>query len=141
VRKLLVATALGLTFTATAAGSASAPPAALTAYGRITWNLDALVHDFYGGARRCLSQQAWNIHRCSAPRFDDGSYQVTFRAARHSGFRAILRANPLSGVNAVGVRIGGRYIARGAGNWLAITNAPAGWGEPLQRRALIGPGT
>jgi hypothetical protein len=36
VRKLLVATALGLAFTATAAGSASAPPAALTAYGRIT---------------------------------------------------------------------------------------------------------
>jgi len=129
VRKLLVATALGLAFTATAAGSASAPPAALTAYGRITWNLDALVHDFYGGARTCFRRQAWNIHRCSGPSFNNGSYQATFRAARHSSFRAILRANPLSGVNAVGVKIGGRFIACGAGSWLAITNAPAGWGE------------
>jgi hypothetical protein len=63
------------------------------------------------------------IHRCSAPSFNNGSYQATFRAARHSSFRAILRANPLSGVNAVVVKIGGRFIACGAGSWLAITNA------------------
>jgi hypothetical protein len=131
MKKLLVVTAIGLAFTASAAGSASAPPAGLTSYGRLTWNLDALVRDFYGGGRACFRRQTWTIHRCRQPSFDDGSYPVTFGAARHSGFRAVRVPNPLRGVNAVGIRIGGRYIACAAGRWLAITNAPAGWGEPV----------
>jgi hypothetical protein len=36
VKKLLVPVALGLVVTASAAGSASAPPAGLTSYGRLT---------------------------------------------------------------------------------------------------------
>jgi uncharacterized membrane protein len=42
VNKLLVALVLGLVITASAAGSASAPPSGLTSYGHITWNLDSL---------------------------------------------------------------------------------------------------
>jgi len=39
------------------------------------------------------------------------------------------RSNPFSTVNVLGITIGGRYIARGNGTWLGITNAPAGWSE------------
>jgi hypothetical protein len=131
VKKLFVALALGLVVTASAAGSASAPPAGLTSYGHIAWNLDALVHDFYGGRRACFRRQTFTIHRCAQPSFNDGLYQATFTTARHSTYRTVRVSNPLSHVNAVGIRIGGRYIACGASHWLALTNAPAGWGESV----------
>jgi hypothetical protein len=89
------------------------------------------VHDFYGGGRACFRRQNFTIHRCAQPSFDDGTFQVTFRAARHSNFRAVRVANPLRRVNAVGIRIGSRYIACAASSWVAFTNAPAGWGEPV----------
>jgi hypothetical protein len=133
VKKLLVAIVLGLALTASAAGSASAPPSGLTSYGRLTWNLDALVHDFYGGARACFRRATFTIHRCGqqGPSVNDGSYEAMFKSARHSSFRGVRAANPLSHVNAVGIRIGGRYIACGSNRWVAFTNAPTGWGEPV----------
>jgi hypothetical protein len=131
MNKLIAATLVALTVAASAAGSSSARPKGLTQYGRITWNLDALVRDFYGGARTCLRRQTWTIHRCRQPSFDDGAYQVTFARAQRSSFRAVRTSNPVAAVNATGIRIGGRYISCGNGTWLAITNAPAGWGEPV----------
>jgi hypothetical protein len=42
------------------------------------------------------------------------------------------RIGPLSHVNAVGIKIAtGRYIACGPSRWIAFTNAPSGWGEPV----------
>ena len=132
MKKLLVALALGLVVTASAAGSASAPPAALTSYGRLTWNLDAFVRDFYGGSRTCFRRATFTIHRCAQPSFNDGLYQVTFARARHSAYRAVRTSNPLGHVNAVGIKIAtGRYIACGPSRWIAFTNAPSGWGEPV----------
>ena len=131
MKKLLVAIVLGLAVTAAAAGSASAPPSGLTTYGQLTWNLDALVHDFYGGGRTCFRRQTYTIHRCAQPSPNNGLYQVTFRTARHSRFRALRVPNPLGHVNAVGIRIGGRYVKCGTNSWIAFTNAPAGWGEPV----------
>jgi hypothetical protein len=131
VKRLLVALVLVLVVTASAAGSVSAPPPGLTLYGRLTWNLDALVHDFYGGSRTCFRQQTRTIHRCGSPGFNDGLYRVTFRSARYSSFRAVQVNNPVGNVNVVGLRIGGRYIRCGADSWIAFTNASGVWGEPL----------
>lgn len=131
MKKLLVAVALGLAITASAAGSAAAPPSGLTLYGRLTWNLDALVRDFYGGSRTCFRQQTRTIHRCASPGFNDGLYRVTFRSARHSNYRALAVTNPLGNVNAVGLKIANRYIKCGADSWIAFTNGRGVWGEPL----------
>jgi hypothetical protein len=120
---LVVASITGVT----AAGASA--PRGLTSYGRISWNLDALVRNFYGGSRTCFRVQSLTIHRCGQPGFDDGLYQATFATAHRSGFHAVRTSNPLTRVNAVGIRIGGRYISCGNGTWLAMTNAPAGWGE------------
>ena len=44
---------------------------------------------------------------------------------------AAVLADPLGNVNAVGIRIGGRYIRYGDSSWIAFINAPAVWGEPV----------
>lgn len=131
MKKLLGVVFIALVLAGSATGSASGPPRGLTSYGRLTWNVDALVHDFYGGGRTCLRRQSWTIHGCQQPGYNDGSYQVTFSSARHSSFRAVRTSNPLTRVNAIGIRIGGRFISCGNGTWLATTNAPAGWGEAV----------
>jgi hypothetical protein len=132
MRRFVAVVLLAASIAGAATASASAPPRGLTSYGRITWNLDALVRDFYGGARTCFRVQTFSIHRCRQPGYNDGLYQATFAAARGSAFRAVRRSNPLGAVNVVGIKIGGRYIACGNGTtWLGITNAPAGWGEAV----------
>jgi len=96
------------------------------------WNLDALVHDRYGRAHVCMRAQRFAIHRCASPSFNDGDYRATFAGANHSSFSAVARSsNPLRLVNVVPITIDGRYIKCGASRWLAITNAPAGWGEAV----------
>ncbi len=87
-------------------------PEGLSPYGRLIWNLDALVHDQYGGEHVCMRAKRFAIHRCS---------------------------NPLRLVNVLPITIGGRYIQCGAGRWLAITNAPAGWGEAVYFSPLAKP--
>jgi hypothetical protein len=113
-------------------GAGSSAPVGLSAYGRVVWNLDALVHDHYGRAHVCMRAQRFSIHRCASPSFNDGDYRATFASANHSSFSAVARSsNPLRLVNAVPITIGGRYIKCGSSRWLAITNAPAGWGEAV----------
>jgi hypothetical protein len=79
-----------------------------------------------------MRAQRFSIHRCASPSFNDGDYRATFASANHSSFSAVARSsNPLRLVNAVPITIGGRYIKCGSSRWLAITNAPAGWGEAV----------
>jgi hypothetical protein len=112
--------------------SGGGPPPGLTPYGKLVWNLDALVRDFYGGAHACMRVPRFAIHRCRSPSFNDGDYRVTFANARRSQFRPFPRTtNPLRAVNAVPVTIDGRYISCDSSSWLAVTNTPAGWGEPV----------
>ena len=124
-----------LMVTPLAGSSASAPagpPAGLTLYGLMIWNLDALVRDTYGGRHACLRQPDLSIHRCSLPIYNDGDYRVTFASSSGSGFKALSRSsNPLSAMNVVPLRIGRRYVLCGANRWLGITNAPTGWGEAV----------
>jgi len=115
-----------------ARGAGSSAPIGLSTYGRLVWNLDALVHDRYGRAHVCMRAQRFSIHRCASPSFNDGDYRATFAGANHSSFSAVARSsNPLRLVNVVPITIDGRYIKCGASRWLAITNAPAGWGEAV----------
>jgi hypothetical protein len=115
-----------------ARGAGLSAPAGLSAYGRLVWNLDALVHDRYGRAHVCMRVQAFAIHRCASANFNDGDYRATFASASHSSFSAVARSsNPLRLVNVVPITIGGRYIRCAASRWLGITNAPAGWGEAV----------
>jgi hypothetical protein len=129
MRRFVAIVLLAASIAGAATASASAPPRGLTSYGRLTWNLDALVRDFYGGARTCFRVRTFSIHSCQQPSYNDGLYQATFAAARRSAFRAVRRSNPLGAINVVGIKIAGRYIACGNGTWLGITNALAGRGE------------
>jgi hypothetical protein len=115
-----------------ARGDSLAAPEGLSAYGTLIWNLDALVHDWYGRGHVCVRAKRFAIHRCLSATFNDGDYRATFATAARSHFRALARnSNPLRRVNVLPIRIGRRYIQCGAGRWLAITNAAAGWGEPV----------
>jgi hypothetical protein len=108
-------------------------PVGLSAYGRLIWNLDALVHDRYGSEHVCVRRaRRFAVHPCRSAFYNNGDYRATFANARHSRFRALARSsNPIHGVNVVPITIGGRYIQCGTDRWLAITNAPAGWGEAV----------
>jgi hypothetical protein len=97
------------------------PPHGLTAYGRLVWNLDALLHDRYG------SRQVWVNDAAISTRFvsEAGSrrYLYTWRAAHGSSFR-LLRPNrpPRKSIGVAGweepLRIGGAYISCARGRWL-----------------------
>lgn len=126
------ALACGIGLTQIARSDSLSAPEGLSPYGRLIWNLDALVHDQYGGEHVCMRAKRFAIHRCRSAIYIDGNYRATFANARHSHFRALARSsNPLRLVNVLPITIGGRYIQCGAGRWLAITNAPAGWGEAV----------
>jgi hypothetical protein len=126
------ALACGIGLTQIARGQSLSAPPGLSTYGRLIWNLDALVHDRYAGDHVCMRAERFVIHRCRSAHYNDGDYRTTFATARHSDFRALARrSNPLRLVNVLPITISGRYIECGASRWLAITNAPAGWGEAV----------
>src|SRR6266550_7724262 len=58
-----------------ARGAGSSAPIGLSTYGRLVWNLDALVHDRYGRAHVCMRAQRFAIHRCASSSFNDGDYR------------------------------------------------------------------
>ena len=129
---VVIALAGGIGLTQIARGDSLAAPEGLSSYGTLIWNLDALIHDRYGRGHVCMRAKRLVIHRCRYATFNDGNYRVTFATAGRSNFRALARtANPLRRVNVLPITISGRYIQCGAGGWLAITNAAAGWGEPV----------
>ncbi len=100
-----------------ARGAGSSAPIGLSTYGRLVWNLDALVHDRYGRAgdrRRAL-----------------GAAEDALHGRAPAGLRHGLGIAAVDIVNVVPITIDGRYIKCGASRWLAITNAPAGWGEAV----------
>ena len=132
VAAALTVLACGIGLTQSARGHTVSAPAGLSSYGTLIWNLDALVHDQYGSAHVCMRTTRFAIHRCRSAVYNDGDYRATFAGARHSHFRALARiSNRLRLLNVVPITIGGRYIQCAPGSWLAITNAPAGWGESV----------
>jgi hypothetical protein len=121
-----------------AAAGSRLGPLGLTSYGRLVWNLDALVRDRFGDRAVCLSF-ALNLlspAACAAPAHGRSEYRSTF-AARKSAFRVrtLNRAPRLRG-RAIPLKAGTGYISCGSERWLA---AGANWGlvceaERRQRR-------
>jgi hypothetical protein len=107
------------------------PPSGLTPYGRVVWNLDALLHDSFG------NRQVWENYARSngtpnySTRFVSGAsstpYTYTFAAARSSTFKAVRPEHPpRSGTYVTGenfpVRVRGAYVSCGRGTWLYERN-------------------
>ena len=104
----------------------AAPPHGLTGYGRVVWNLDALLHDKFGNRQVYLNYGPNGQESYSADFLDmarSTPYTYTFSNAHHSQFHALVpRRSPKIGVYAVGrnvpIRMGHAYISCGNGKWL-----------------------
>src|SRR5881394_431115 len=81
--RVLVSVASAVVWAAVVAGSASAdPPPELTAYGRVIWNLDALLHDVFGRHRVYVNHSA----RAAPPRGDFSTRFIAEAASRYYVF-------------------------------------------------------
>lgn len=109
------------------AGAAhGAPPPGLTDYGKIVWNLDALLHDIYGKRAVCMiSRDALFTGVNYAPSNCRGrslaefsNHRVVFRNARRSAYR----------VSPVAYQDFERYVRR-AGNIAGFVTVHGTWQE------------
>jgi hypothetical protein len=130
-RTLVVASLLAsawLTATPAAMAVRERPPAGLTAYGRVVWNLDALLHDRFGNRAVWANPsgpdgQITNFSTTFYSLASSTPYVYTFATAHRSSFRAMHPARPPKiGTYATGsnvpVTILGMYIFCGDGKWL-----------------------
>jgi hypothetical protein len=117
------------------------PPAGLTTYGRVIWNLDALLHDVFGrrsvyvnysGAGPGPPRGDFSTHffAMASSRY----YFFTFAAARSSDFQlAEPTRAPRDHIGAAGwstpVTVNHMYVSCGHGNWLYEHGGqgPANW--------------
>ena len=124
-RRLLASTFLTVLAVASIAAVAQAggppPPLAkdLTAAGRLTWNLDALLHDTFGvNPTVCYDAERGRIFAvsaregCPTPWQRYIVYSFTFTNARDSALKLVrLSKTPLFGVTDVPVFLKGHYIS------------------------------
>lgn len=123
-----------------AAARVTGPPAGLTAYGRIVWNLDALLHDRFG--RRTVYEDY--IGKSRIPDFSTRFislasslyYSYTFATARGSAFKTIRTAKPprirsYPTYENVPLTVAGAYISCGGGRWLYERNGQVLPGGPM----------
>lgn len=127
------------TVTAAATTPASGPPAGIGDFGRLVWNLDALLHDTFGdgpfyletgpqGAQRADFATQFAGQCCSL------TYNFTFGNASGSQFRLLRPASKLQAeIGADGasdpVSVRGKFISCAAGKWLYMRfgNGVANW--------------
>jgi hypothetical protein len=126
---------------ASAGSHQAAPPAGLTTYGQITWNLDALLHDTFGkhpvylNATGVIYRVNFSDHFISDA---DSSYWVyVFKTAHHSQFRLERpRRAPPHSTGATGgvglLTVNGVYISCGPGKWLYEP-----WGQSIPEGPLF----
>lgn len=104
-----------------------------TSYGRLIWNLDALVNDTFGHRRPCLDEQRSNVFSvpqseyCPSPLARYTDYRFTFLNAFHSPYRLVRRSNPWAGANVVPFTIANRYVSCGSGRWLGLFHGGGYW--------------
>ena len=127
-------------FLVSATPASSGPPPGLTAYGRVIWNLDALLHDKFGRHTVYVNYSA----RTAPPRGNFSTrfvaeaasrrYIFTFANARSSAFRTTRPSRPPKAyVGAAGwsspLTLSGAYISCGNGKWLFEHGGqgPANW--------------
>jgi hypothetical protein len=130
----------------TAAGRTSweraGPPSGLTSYGRIVWNLDALLHDSFGrravylNRPRDFPRSPRNFSTTFRGDCCSVSYVYTFADARGSALSTLRPATPprpeVGGAGAeMPLTIRGAYISCGRGRWLfehlRFGSGPANW--------------
>jgi hypothetical protein len=117
------------------------PPAGLTSYGRVIWNLDALLHDVFGQRRVFVNYSgagpgpprgnfSTHFFAMASSRY----YIFTFVAARSSAFRLAKPARkPRNHIGAAGwatpLTVKHSYISCGHGTWLYEHGGegPANW--------------
>jgi hypothetical protein len=122
------------------ARTTSLPPAGLTTYGRVVWNLDALLHDTFGQRAVYLSIPASfpraprNFSTVQGADCCSAYYLPTFSTARGSAFRLYGPTKPPRPlIGAAGsetpLTIRHSYIYCGGGKWLYehSGNGPANW--------------
>jgi hypothetical protein len=131
---------VGLGGTTASRGTADAPPPGLTTFGRVIWNLDALLHDTFGSqfvslnVRDSYPRTPGSFSTRAIDNAHSRYYIFTFRDARRSRFRALRPPRPprpnigASGYE-VPLTIRGAYIYCGNGRWLFEHggNGPANW--------------
>src|SRR5437868_1929911 len=114
-------------------GAGQRPPAGLTAYGGVVWNLDALLHDTFGKHRVWEDYGKRNIPNFSTKFLGlarSVPYAYTFSNARHSTYRPLHVERPpaiadfVTGYDAP-LMINGAYISCGRGLWLYEHNGQA----------------
>jgi hypothetical protein len=123
-----------------ASAGETGPPAGLTAYGRVVWNLDALLYDTFGKRTAYLNAKASypRTPRNFSTKFIDNAhseyYIRTFANAQSSAFKTVGPTRPpkpnigASGYE-VPLTIRGAYIYCGGNKWLFEHggNGPANW--------------
>lgn len=134
-----------LTGTGAALAMPTGPPVGLTPFGRVVWNLDALLHDTFGNRRVWANPsgpdgQMSDFSTTFRSTATSAPYVYTFANARVSSFRAVRPTRPprigtyATGSN-VPVKIRGAYISCAKGKWLyerqgqAFPNGPM-WCSP-----------
>jgi hypothetical protein len=110
-------------------GAAAGPPAGLSPAGRITWNLEALLHDTFGNREVNLQLAQFGRPEDFSLAFRgdccSGTYVFTFANPHGSQFRARRVSKPpkpLVGASGADVplTIRGAYVYCGAGQWLFL---------------------
>src|SRR5438876_1141877 len=120
-----------MTLAVSATPAAAAPPAGLTAYGRVIWNVDALLHDTFGQRQAYQDYLGKSVYPDFSTHFISEAssipWAVTLATARHSQFRAVHPVvapkvgDYVTGSN-VPVKIGSAFISCGNGRWLYQRN-------------------
>jgi hypothetical protein len=139
----LLAVSLAIAAVIAASGASArvtSPPTGLTAYGRIVWNLDALLRDTFGqrpvylNAKQSYPKSPRNFSTKFTGDCCSATYIYTFANAHHSTLRTVGPTKPprpnigASGYE-VPLTIRGAYIYCGHKNWLFEHggNGPANW--------------
>jgi hypothetical protein len=136
----VVVAAVTVIATGGASARSTAPPSGLTNYGRVVWNLDALLHDTFGRHDVYLSipqkypRTPRNFSTVSGPNCCSAYYLPTFKDASGSAFKLFGPTKPPKpAIGASGgevpLTIKRSYIYCGRGNWLFehYGNGPANW--------------
>jgi hypothetical protein len=97
-------------------GAISSPPS-LTAVGRLTWELDGLLHRTFGSRQICFDNRRVTLFavtnsECPLPFQRYLPYEYTFEDTVSSALRLVsLKREPITGVTNSPVRIRGHYVS------------------------------
>lgn len=109
----------------------AAPPAGLSANGRLVWNLEALLHDTFGSRQvyvNPVKSNEWPAPENFSPHFISAAvsnyWVFTFANARHSSFKIVYHPTkpPHASHGVTGgegpIEVRGGYVACGHARWL-----------------------